>query len=76
MNNELRIIKASILTGFTDIVFGGIMYVTGWSDWYYNHFHVFGVFGFSMLAYGYWHLLFLVNETGSVEIWKKNKQKK
>jgi len=55
MKLEERIIHASILTGWTDIVIGLFMYFTGWADWYYNHFHFFGVLGIGMLTYGLWH---------------------
>jgi len=55
MKFEERIIKASILTGLTDILFGWIAYLTGFGDLYYAKFHVFGIFGFSMLTYGLWH---------------------
>jgi hypothetical protein len=56
MKWEDRLIKASALTGFTDILLGLLMYWTGWGDWYYSHFHIFGIFGFSMIVYAYWHL--------------------
>ena len=71
MMSEIRFIKASILTGATDIVMGIIFYLTGFADWYYAHFHVFGIFGLSMMIYGYWHLYFLRKETGSVKLWTK-----
>jgi hypothetical protein len=58
MNNEKRIIKASACAGVTDILFGLFMYWTGWGDFYYQHFHVFGMLGFGMLAYAYWHQYF------------------
>ena len=64
MNTEKRIIKSSILAGATDIVFGLLMYVTGLGDWYYSKFHMFGVIGFGMLAYGYWHIYFLNKDKG------------
>lgn len=55
MQYEQRFIKASLLTGATDIVVGAVMAVTGLHQWYFDHFHVFGIFGFSMVAYGLWH---------------------
>jgi len=64
MNTEKRIIKASILAGATDVLAGLALYFTGAGDWYYAKFHVFGIIGFGMLAYGYWHLYFLRKETG------------
>ena len=55
MKSEERIIHASILAGWTDIILGLIFYLTGFADWYYTRFHVFGVIGMGMLAYGFWH---------------------
>lgn len=68
MNAEKRTIKASILAGFTDIIFGLIMYFTGVSNWYYATFHFFGIMGFGMLAFGYWSIYFYNRETGG-KVW-------
>lgn len=65
MNAEKRTIKASICAGLTDIIIGIIMFLTGWHEWYYQHFHVFGIIGLGMLAYGFWHNYFLIKETRS-----------
>ena len=70
MNNELRFVKASIFTGATDIIFGILFYFIGFADWYYAHFHVFGIFGMSMLIYGYWHLYFYRQEVKKVKLWQ------
>ena len=70
MKQEERIIKASMMAGITDIAFGIFMSLTGWQEWYFNHFHVFGVLGIGMLAYGYWHKKLYEIETG-VDVWKK-----
>ena len=69
MNAEKRTIKASILAGITDIIFGLIMYFSGWSTWYFNHFHFFGIMGFGMLAFGFWNIFFYNIETGGT-VWK------
>ncbi len=58
MKAEDRTIKASLYAGLTDILFGLIMYFTGIGDWYYTHFHMFGVVGFGMIAYAFWHHIF------------------
>jgi len=73
MNAEERTIKASILAGITDIIIGLIMFFTGFGDWYYSKFHVFGIIGLGMLAYGFWHLYFLRKETGVKFKWMKQK---
>lgn len=75
MNAEKRTIRASVLAGVTDILFGLLMYFTGYGDWYYAKFHMFGIIGFGMLAYGYWHLYFYNIETGE-RVWKMKQQKK
>jgi hypothetical protein len=72
MNVEKRTIKASAMAGITDIIIGLLAYFTGFGDWYYTKFHMFGVIGFGMLAYAYWHLYFLRLDTGE-GIWKKKK---
>jgi hypothetical protein len=58
MKGEDRIIKASAMAGFTDIAFGLFMYLTGWGDWYFVHFHFFGMLGVGMIAYAFWHAFF------------------
>lgn len=63
MKSERRIIKASLFAGITDILIGLVMFLTGWHEWYFNHFHVFGVLGLGMIAYAYWHNYFLIKET-------------
>jgi hypothetical protein len=70
MNVEKRQIKASIFAGFTDILIGFIMFLTGWHQWYFDHFHFFGVLGIGMLAYGYWSIYFYNNEVGG-RVWKE-----
>jgi len=70
MKAEERTIKASMLAGWTDIFIGLIMYWTGWHQWYFDHFHFFGILGIGMLAYGFWHKLLYEKET-KVKVWKK-----
>lgn len=55
MKYEDRAIKASFLAGITDILVGIIMHFTGWHEWWYNQFHLFGVIGLGMIAYSFWH---------------------
>lgn len=63
MQNEQRIIKASVYAGWTDILFGLLMYFTGWHQWYFEHFHFFGILGIGMLIYGSWHKFLYEKET-------------
>lgn len=72
MHSEQRIIKASILAGVTDIIVGLFMFITGWHQWYYDHFHVFGILGIGMLAYGIWHGVLYSRDTGR-SIWQRKK---
>ena len=58
MRVEQRTYMASIYAGVTDILIGLFMYFTGWHQWYFDHFHFFGVLGIGMLAYGFWHRRF------------------
>ena len=74
MKSEKRIIKASIAAGITDTIIGLIMAITGWHEWYYNHFHVFGILGLGMILYGLYHLLFYKIDTGELT-WLKKKHK-
>ena len=72
MKQEERIIKSSLWTGVTDILIGIIFYFFGFLDWYYTHFHAFGIFGISLVVYSYWHIYFYQKETGRrVMTWKK-----
>ena len=64
MKYEERIIKTSILAGFTDILIGLFMFFTGWHQWYFDHFHFFGVLGLGMLCYGFWHWFLYNKDTG------------
>jgi len=73
MKAEERTIKASILAGITDMLIGLIMFLTGWHEWYYNHFHFFGILGIGMIAYGFWHKVLYTKETG-VFLWKSKKK--
>jgi hypothetical protein len=77
MISEHRIIKASIMTALCDVLIGILAYFTGVGDWYYAHFHVFGVFGVSLLIYGLWHSYYLLKDTGE-KVWqiKRNSSKK
>lgn len=58
MKVEQRQIKASMYAGITDIIFGLIMYATGAADWYFEHFHFFGILGIGMIFYSVWLLYF------------------
>lgn len=62
------------LAGLTDIVVGLFMFFSGWGDWYYTHFHIFGVFGMTAITYGAWHQYLYMKETGE-RIWKKISKK-
>ena len=75
MRAELRSVNASILAGFTDIIVGLLMFFTGWHQWYFDHFHFFGIMGLSMLFYGYWYI-FLLRKEGAYKWVKKNIEKK
>jgi hypothetical protein len=59
MQYERRVIRASIYTGLTEILIGIILVLTHIADWYYNTFHFFGIFGFSMITYATWHWILL-----------------
>jgi hypothetical protein len=72
MNSENRVIKASFMTGMSDIALGLIMMLTGWQQWYYDHFHFFGIVGISMLLYSYWHTYYVFKETKESP-WKRIK---
>ena len=61
MKAEIRTINAMAMTGVTDLIIGLIMFATGWHEWYFNHFHFFGIMGFSSLAYAFWHYYFLTD---------------
>jgi hypothetical protein len=62
MGTEERVIKASFAAGMTDLMFGLIMYWAGWQEWYFQHFHTFGILGFGMIAYAVWHNHYLTEE--------------
>jgi len=66
MKNEMRMIKASFLTGVSELLLGVFMSFTGWHDWYYNHFKFFGVLGIGMLFYAFWHWVFYKLEVKNV----------
>ncbi len=55
MKQELRVIKSSFYAGITDMIIGLIMFMTGWHQWYYDHFHFFGILGIGMICYAIWH---------------------
>jgi uncharacterized membrane protein YphA (DoxX/SURF4 family) len=74
MNVEKRTIKASIMAGFTEIVIGIIMVLTGAATWYFNTFHFFGIMGVCLIMYAYWHLYFLYQDTGE-GLWSKKEKK-
>jgi len=59
---EQRTYKASFYAGFTDILIGLVFYLTGFADWYYAHFHVFGVLGLGMILYSFYHWLLYKRE--------------
>ena len=59
MKNEMRIIKASFMTGVSELILGLIMSRIGWHDWYWDHFKMFGVLGIGMVFYAFWHYLYL-----------------
>lgn len=67
MKAEERTIQASIYAGATEIIFGVIMWLTGWGTWYFERFHFFGTMGLCMLFYAYWHLYLLRRDR---EQWK------
>jgi hypothetical protein len=69
MKSESRIIKASVLTGFTEMAVGLFMALTGWHTWYNDHFHFFGVLGLGMAIYGFWHGVLFRKEKGQ-SAWK------
>lgn len=69
MKNEHRVIKATLYTGWTELLIGLIMAWTGWQQWYYEHFHFFGILGMGMLIYSMWHAHFLHKDTGEI-LWK------
>lgn len=73
MNNEERIIKASACAGFTELLIGLIMALTGAHQWYFDHFHFFGVLGMGMLVYAYWHGYYFKKETGK-DLWTMKKK--
>ena len=64
MRNELRIIKSTFMAGLTDVLTGLVMFFTGWHEWYFEHFHVFGILGLGMLYYAAWHWYFYVKDRG------------
>jgi len=68
MRHERRTIKVSLLTGITDIALGLIMYFTGAADWYYEHFHIFGILGMGFIIWAIWHMYFYRKEVG-LKIW-------
>ncbi len=53
----MRVIKASLFAGFTDLAIGLIMSFTGLHEWYYDKFRFFGVLGLAMITYGTWHYI-------------------
>ncbi len=55
---ERRIIKASFYAGIADILLGLVMYFTGLHEWWFKHFHTFGVLGIGLIFYSFFHLLF------------------
>lgn len=69
MRTEQRIIKASILAGATDLLIGLFMAVSGLHEWWFNTFHLFGVLGIGMIAYGLWHAYYYKQETRE-RVWK------
>ena len=69
---ERRTILASLGAGVTDLLFAVIALHIGFSDWYWNRFHLFGVVGFGLLSYAFWHLILFKFETGE-RIWLKKK---
>ena len=69
MKSENRIIKASIATGLTEIIIGLFMAGTGLHNWYYDHFHFFGVLGIGMLSYGLWHWYYKIKDTPKSGVW-------
>ena len=73
MNVEKRTIKTSIAAGITEMVFGLIMYLTGWADWYFNRFHFFGIMGICMFFYALWNEYFLYKDTGE-GVWMKKRK--
>lgn len=68
MKSEQRIIKATIYAGWTELIVGFIMAITGWHDWYFKHFKFFGIMGLGMIFYAMWHHHFYKKETGKT-IW-------
>ena len=57
MRFELRIILATFLAGVSDLILGVILVLTGVANWWYNTFHLFGMLGFGMIAYSFWHYI-------------------
>lgn len=57
MGIEERMIKASALAGFSDILFGVILSLWGFDDWWFEHLHTFGVLGVGMVFYAFYHWL-------------------
>ena len=63
MKAELRQVKASMYAGITDIVFGVFAWLTGFADWYFIHFHFFGILGIGMIFYAVWLYYFYSIDT-------------
>jgi hypothetical protein len=55
MKYEQRVIKASAAAGATELLIGLVASVTGFHEWYFEHFHFFGVLGVGMLLYAAYH---------------------
>ncbi len=51
--------KDFVAAGFTEIIVGIIMVLTGASDWYFETFHFFGIMGMCLIFYAYWNLSFV-----------------
>lgn len=69
---ELRNMKATLYMGFTEILVGLFMVLMGWSDWYFETFHFFGILGLGAILYSYFYCYFYRQDTGE-PIWKMKK---
>lgn len=72
MKQEIRIIKASVLTGITEMLIGLFMALTGLHQWYFDRFHFFGILGLGLLIYGFWLQYFYKKENGG-DVWRIKK---
>lgn len=70
MKYEGRIVKATFLAGVSEIFLAWIFYTTGFGDWWYSKFHIFGYLGIGFILYAFWHQ-YLINWNNRKKIIKE-----